>query len=292
VGIHLAFCAIQARQCAAGAAGGVNLILHHETSAIAQKAGMLAPDGRCKALSAAADGYGRAEACGMLLLLPSGGGRGGGAAAAQLAGSAVNQDGRSSSLTAPNGPSQQEVMRQALAAAGLTGQEVTALGMHGTGTALGDPIEVGAAAPTLSPASGGDVAARRAPLVLMASKSWIGHSEPGAGLVGLTHAQLALTKAAARPILHLGPLNQYVSAVMERQPGGWSAPRQPGALGTASHAAAGGMSAMGVSAFAFQGTNAHALLAAQPFSVHRTAPLAAGTAWQQQRYWVSPPAHR
>ena len=128
----MAFNALQLRQIAAAAAAGANLILHQETLAIAQKAGMLAPDGRCKALSAAADGYGRAEALGVLLLQL--------AAAvdsssmvAFLAGSAVNQDGRSSSLTAPNGPAQQAVVRLALASGQLPPTAVTALQMHGTG---------------------------------------------------------------------------------------------------------------------------------------------------------------
>jgi acyl transferase domain-containing protein len=282
----MAFNTLQLRQCASATAGGVNLILHQETSAIAQKAGMLAPDGRCKALSAAADGYGRAEACGMLLLHRTASLPGGDNSFAQLAGSAVNQDGRSSSLTAPNGPSQQEVMRQALHIAGLAARELTALSMHGTGTALGDPIEVGAAAAVLS-------SDRQAPLVLMASKSWVGHSEPGAGIVGLTHAQLALTHATKLPVLHLGAVNPYVAALMERQPDAWSVPRQPAGLDAPpAQPSTEAQSAIGTSAFAFQGTNAHALLAAAPFSTARTAATATSPAWQHQRLWVSPAARR
>jgi acyl transferase domain-containing protein len=283
----MAYNGLQLRQCASAAASGVNLLLHPETSAIAQKAGMLAPDGRCKALSAAADGYGRAEACGVLLLQQAA--AAGTGALALLAGSAVNQDGRSSSLTAPNGPSQQEVMRAALGAASLAAADVTALSMHGTGTALGDPIEVGAAAALLTGTSG-----REAPLVLMASKSWIGHAEPAAGAVGLTHAQMAVTRALQPPVLHLGAMNPYVTALMERQPGSWAVPRQPAALG-ALLAGSGSESqaVIGVSAFAFQGTNAHALLAAMPLTTALAAPMGGSTAWQQQqRYWVAPSAHR
>ena len=133
VSVHMAFNGMRLRQCGTASASGINLILHPNTSAIAQKAGMLTPDGRCKALSAAADGYGRAEACITMLLMPSGA-VGSGSTVATLAGSAVNQDGRSSSLTAPNGPAQQEVMRMALAVAGLAASSVAALSMHGTGT--------------------------------------------------------------------------------------------------------------------------------------------------------------
>ena len=296
--MHVAFSALQLRQCSSAAASGANLILHPETSAIAQKAGMLAPDGRCKTLSAAADGYGRAEAIGVLLLQQAaatsaaGGGADADAALALVAGTAVNQDGRSSSLTAPNGPAQQEVMRAALAVAGLAAAAVTALGMHGTGTALGDPIEVGATAAVLTAA-----ASRQAPLLLMASKSWIGHSEPSAGLVGLTHAQLALAQGVQLPVLHLAAMNPYVTALMERQPGSWMAPRQPAALGmpaadAGSTSAAADAAVVGVSAFAFQGTNAHALLSAAPVAVAAAAPTGAGAAWQQQRFWVAPPVHR
>jgi len=253
------------------------------------KAGMLAADGRCKTLDASADGYVRGEAIGALLLRAVQQGSSAASALALFCSSAVNQDGRSSSLTAPNGPSQQEVMRAALGIAGLSATDVTALGMHGTGTALGDPIEVGAAAAVLNSGS------RPAPLVLMASKSWIGHAEPAAGLVGLTHAQLAVTQARKLPILHLGGTNQYVTALMERQPGAWSVPRQPAVLGSMAAAgpeASAARLVSGVSAFAFQGTNAHALLSAAPFAAGLVAPTSAATVWQQQRFWVAPAAHR
>jgi acyl transferase domain-containing protein len=106
-----------------------------------QKAGMLAPDGRCKTLDAAADGYVRSESAGVLVL--QGFAAGSASTTSQmflavLAGSAVNQDGRSSSLTAPNGPAQQEVLRAALTDAGLEPGSVTGLQMHGTGTPLGE----------------------------------------------------------------------------------------------------------------------------------------------------------
>ena len=103
---------------------------------------MLSPDGRCKTLDAAADGYGRSEA--VLLLHLRDGPADGAAETILLLGSAVNQDGRSSSLTAPNGPAQQAVVRAALAAAEAPEWSVGGVQLHGTGTALGDPIEVGA----------------------------------------------------------------------------------------------------------------------------------------------------
>ncbi len=121
-----------------GLTAGVGLILNPEPTAMFQKAGMLAPDGRCKALDAAADGYVRAEAAGVMLLqLVAAGQAAPAGCQALIRGTAVNQDGRSSSLTAPNGPAQQEVVRAALRGAGLGAGDVSNLQLHGTGAAGG-----------------------------------------------------------------------------------------------------------------------------------------------------------
>ena len=134
--LHLAFSALRLGHCPAAVNAAANLLLTPNTTAMTQKAGMLAPDGRCKTLSPAADGYARADACSAMLLLPPTASAAQGGQLVQLAavvGTAVNQDGRSSSLTAPNGPSQQAVVRVALAAGGLAAAQVAALQMHGTG---------------------------------------------------------------------------------------------------------------------------------------------------------------
>lgn len=106
-------------------------------------------------------------------------------------------------------------------------------------------------------------------------------------MVGLTHAQAALAHAVQLPILHLGNVNQYVSAMMARSDGAWAASRQPAVLPRAS----GGQPICGVSAFAFQGTNAHVLLGLASAPEGLAAPGLAPT-WQRQRQWVCPPAHR
>jgi acyl transferase domain-containing protein len=114
----------------------VNLTLTPDTSASFQRASMLSPDGRCKTLDAAADGYVRAEACGAIMLeaVLQGGAEGSSEKGlAVLCSTAVNQDGRSSALRAPNGPAQQEVIRQALGDAGIRAGHVSILQMHGTG---------------------------------------------------------------------------------------------------------------------------------------------------------------
>lgn len=133
--------------------------------------------------------------------------------------------------------------------------------------------------------------ARRAPLTLLASKSWIGHAEPAAGVVGITHSQLALAAAHQLPIMHLGNVNQYVTAMMHKSAGSWSIPRQAAALGAGKEN--GPTFLCGVSAFAFQGTNAHVLLqTSQPQDgLDFTLPKAAGP-WRSLRHWVSPAVSR
>ena len=174
-------------------AAGVKLILTPATSAMFNRAGMLTADGRCKTLDAAADGYVRGEAIVSLVLEQVASAT----ALCYLAGSAVNQDGRSSTLTAPNGPAQQAAVRQALASGALAAAAIGTVQLHGTGTPLGDPIEVGALAAVLAASRSGR------PVVLAAGKTSMGHTEPAAGLVGVTHAAQGLAGALVHPILHL-----------------------------------------------------------------------------------------
>jgi NADPH:quinone reductase-like Zn-dependent oxidoreductase/3-oxoacyl-(acyl-carrier-protein) synthase len=298
VAVHSAALSMAAGNCAAAVAAGANLTLWPDTPAMFKRAGMLAEDGRCKTLDAAADGYVRAEAVGAMLLqqLQQGAPEGDLALVAVLAGAAVNQDGRSSSLTAPNGPAQQAVVLAALQSAGLSPGDVTSLSMHGTGTSLGDPIEVGAAAAVLVEGQGSGTTAaglsRGHPLVLSSSKSWLGHAEPAAGMVGMVHAQQMLQQRSVCPIGHLRSLNPYVERALEGTPGAWSLPRQSAGLAeSALRAEQQARQACGVSAFAFQGTNAHVLL--QPFAAAaavepRQVPPCT---WQQQYLWVLPRAY-
>ena len=141
VGAHVARAFLLGGESRAALAAGVNLTLDVMTTLSFVRANMNAPDGRCKTLDASADGYVRGEAVEVLLLRVVSDGDAA-PASVYLLGSAVNQDGRSSSLTAPNGPAQQAVVRAALLGGALAPSAIFTLQLHGTGTALGDPIEV------------------------------------------------------------------------------------------------------------------------------------------------------
>ncbi|CAD7696941.1 unnamed protein product, partial [Ostreobium quekettii] len=247
VSSHMARLDMMQGSCTASVASGVKLILTPDTTAMFNRAGMLTVDGRCKTLDARADGYvrGEAVACMVLHLVD----RPPEWVCAYLVGSAVNQDGRSSTLTAPVGPAQKAVLRQALSSGGISPESVTALHTHGTGTALGDPIEVGAAMSLLVPTSAG----RHTPLAFAAGKTSLGHTEPAAGVVGLVQAISSLGQRFTQPVLHLGSANPHMHGVLASAAGSILMPRAPGpAIQDAP--------TVSVSAFAFQGTNANIAL--------------------------------
>ena len=209
-------------------AAGASLILAPHVTGVLAAAGMLSADGRCKTLDAAADGYVRTEAVWALPLwsaepplaaAPAATTAAAAAAVrsapAMLLSSAVNQDGRSSSLTAPNGPSQQEVLAAAARGAFPALQRPPdRLEMHGTGTALGDPIEFGAAVAVHSASDSGGSAGP--PLTLGAIKSSFGHSEAAAGAWGLLHAAAQLQRRGGGQLPHLRSLNPFVAQVLDR----------------------------------------------------------------------------
>jgi len=166
---------------------------------------MLSLSGRCYTFDASADGYLRAEACGCMYYKT--GDREDLASLAYLAGTRMNQDGRSANMTAPNGPSQQECIRYSLREAGIRALDIQIQELHGTGTALGDPIEVGALRATMM-MEDGDV--REHPLVKTSSKSNVGHTELSAGIVGIMKCVLMGCNCTASPGVHIRLLNPHI----------------------------------------------------------------------------------
>ncbi|MCC7361295.1 MAG: type I polyketide synthase [Anaerolineales bacterium] len=250
VALHQAVQSLRARECALALVGGVNLMLIPDTTVYFSKLQALSPDGRCKAFDASANGYVRGEGAGVVVLKRlSAAIRDGDPIAAVIRGTAINHDGPSSGLTVPNGPAQQAVIRAALRDGNVDPAHIGYLEAHGTGTPLGDPIEMHALAAVFGEAA--------APLYVGSVKSNLGHTEAAAGMAGLVKAILALQHHAIPPHLHfrepspriewtqLGPL-QVPTALAA-----WPAP-------------AGGPRFAGVSSFGFSGTNAHVVVEEAP----------------------------
>ncbi|MEZ0350447.1 type I polyketide synthase [Mycobacterium sp. pR1184] len=251
VAVHQACQALHAGDCDLALAGGVNVLLSPVTVIAASRARMLSPVGRCKTFDASADGYVRSEGCGILVLKRlSDAERDGDRVLAVIPGSAVNSDGASSGLTVPNGGAQQRLIGVALSRAGLAGGDVDYLEAHGTGTPLGDPIEVQAAAAVY-----GDSRSADRPLLMGSVKTNIGHTESASGAAGLIKVVLSLQHELLPQSLHFDTPSPHipwdslpVRVVGESTP--WQANGRPRRAG--------------VSSFGFTGTNAHVLIEEAP----------------------------
>ena len=253
VAIHLACRSLRQQESDIALAAGVNLMLSPELNRAFSRAGMLSPSGCCQTFDAAADGYVRSEGCAVVVLKRlSCALADGDPVLAVVRGSAINQDGASNGLTAPNGLAQEAVIRAALADAGVAPQEVSYIEAHGTGTALGDPVEVCALANVYK-------CGRNAgqPLVIGSVKANIGHTEAAAGIAGLIKVVLALRQRHIPPQVHFRQLNPQIplAAIPAQIPAAgldWPAPA-PGKRRLA-----------GVSSFGFSGTNAHLIVEEAP----------------------------
>jgi acyl transferase domain-containing protein/NADPH:quinone reductase-like Zn-dependent oxidoreductase/acyl carrier protein len=251
VAVHQACQALHSGDCDLALAGGVNVLLSPVTVVAASRARMLSPVGRCKTFDASADGYVRSEGCGILVLKRlSDAERDGDRVCAVISSSAVNQDGASSGLTVPNGGAQQRLIGATLARAGLAGGDVDYLEAHGTGTPLGDPIEVQAAAAAYGVSRDAD-----RPLLMGSVKTNIGHTESASGAAGLIKVVLSLQHEVLPQSLHFDnpsphiPWDSLAVRVVDKAIP-WRANGRPRRAG--------------VSSFGFTGTNAHVLIEEAP----------------------------
>ncbi|MFM8445697.1 MAG: amino acid adenylation domain-containing protein [Methylococcus sp.] len=260
VAIHRGIQAIRAGECDQAIVGGVNLIVSPETQISFTKAGMLAEDGRCKTFSAQANGYARGEGVGLLLLKRlSAAERDGDHIHGLLLGSAENHGGRAKSLTAPNPVAQAQVLIQAHERAGVDPRTIGYIEAHGTGTALGDPIELDGLKTAFRHRyqATGEATVAAVHCGLGSVKTNIGHLELAAGVAGVIKVLLQLRYQRLARTLHCDPVNPLLRfedspfhLVRESQP--WPVPRD-----RAGHAAP---RRAGVSSFGFGGVNAHVVI--------------------------------
>jgi len=256
VALDVAMGALGRGDCDAAIVLGVNLILSPQLYLEECAARMLSPNGRCSTFSKLADGYVRGEGCVGIVVQPY---RNEQACWGVIHSSAINQDGRSANLTSPNGISQQDVINHALTRANISPHQVGYIETHGTGTPLGDPMEIHALSCVF-----GQGRESTNKLVLGAVKTIVGHGEGAAGLTGLLKALLCIKHGQVPGNLNLASLkdmNPNVSKVatdtMHFPLVHENVPLEPGMF-------------VGVSSFGFGGTNAHIILGKADTSVTRS----------------------
>ncbi|NYG35449.1 SDR family NAD(P)-dependent oxidoreductase [Sphaerotilus montanus] len=244
IGVHLACESLRLRTSDLALAGGSHLMVTPQGHVVQSQLQALAPDGRCKTFDAAANGYGRGEGCGLVVLKRlSDAEADGDPILALIRGSATNHDGPSSGLTVPSATAQAALIRQALADGRVSAQDVGYIEAHGTGTKLGDPIEVRALATVFGERE------RTQPLTIGSVKANIGHLEEAAGVAGLIKVILSLQHGVLPHQLHFAHPNPHID---------WLDGRLRVATGLSPWPA--GQRIAGVSSFGLGGANAHVLV--------------------------------
>lgn len=251
VAIHLGCQALRDREAALMVVGGVNVILCPDSTLFFSRADVLSHDGRCKTFDASADGFVRSEGAGVIVLKPlSRAIHDRDRIYAVIRGSAINQDGRTSGIMAPNGIAQVDLLREAYRCANVSPKDIQYIEAHGTGTQLGDPIEVDAIAKVLAEGRG-----QGSYCAVGSVKTNIGHTESAAGVAGIIKTALAIHRRALPASIHYrnpNPLIGFDELPLRVQATSGSWPDDKRRL------------LAGVSGFGFGGTNAHVVLEEPP----------------------------
>jgi len=247
--LHLGCESLRRKECDLALGGGVQLLTHPGVSVAFTKAHMLSVDGHCKTFDSNANGYVRGEGGGVILLKRLvDAKKDGDEILAVIRGSAVNQDGASGGLTVPSGPSQEAVIKQALKQGGIDPTHINYIEAHGTGTPLGDPIEMGALTSVF-----GDYRTKSNPLFVGSVKTNMGHLEAGAGIASAIKVMLSLQHKTIAPHLNFSvpnPMIPWKSIPVEipLKPVEWTPiDKQTGRIA-------------GISSFGFSGTNVHLVM--------------------------------
>src|SRR6185437_15651965 len=278
VATHLGCQSLRNRECSLAIVGASSLKTLSDEVIVFSKWGMLSSDGKCKTFDAAADGFVPGEGSGVIILKRlSDALQDGDHVRVVIRGTAVNHDGKTTVLTAPNGLAQEALLRAALNNAMLAPSDIGYIETHGTGTSLGDPIEIEAASAVY-----GQPGAGVPPCILGAVKTNLGHLEAAAGIAGIIKTVLCLEHGEIPGNLHFHQLNPEISLdgtrlkiPTENTP--WARSEKPRVAG--------------VSSFGLGGTNGHVILEEAPLlptqGAHgRTIPLPA-YAWQRERFWLA-----
>ncbi|MDZ4688780.1 MAG: beta-ketoacyl synthase N-terminal-like domain-containing protein [Planctomycetaceae bacterium] len=246
VALHYACQSLRNGECESALVGGVNALLSPAVSIAFSRARMLSPDGQCYPFDARANGYVRGEGCGVVVLKRlSEAERDGDRVLGVIRGTAVNHVGRTPSITVPDADAQREVMLAALSAAGLQPEQLDYIEAHGTGTPVGDPVELSA----IKTVFGHREAAR--PCYFGSVKANIGHLETAAGIASLIKVLMMLGRGRMYPQANFAAFNPAcdVSGTCLKL-------ATEGNLGSEPA----GCRRAGINSFGFGGTNAHAVV--------------------------------
>jgi acyl transferase domain-containing protein/SAM-dependent methyltransferase len=251
VAVHRAFRAVQGGECRMAVAGGANLILSPKNMIITNNMGILSPDGRCRTFDRDANGYVKGEGVAVILLKSlAEAKRDGDHIYASIIGSAVNHGGKANSFTAPNADAQADLVAAAIAHAGISADTISYIEAHGTGTELGDPVEINGLKQAFAGVKGHSCGVGTV-------KTNIGHLEAASGIAGVVKVLLSLRHKFLPGLLHFNHLNPLIDFsgspfYIVDKGGDWQPPLDDSGHDIPRRA--------GVSSFGFGGTNGHVIL--------------------------------